>query len=240
MIVGNDSNAERFLMIYRELERALEKRYAEHAMGSFSIIMEYLHDPDSLPYRTELDLCREIRNLLSHNADRDGKAVIQPSDDIIITLREILTHVQRPRLAANYGTPGDRIMFAHPNDLAESIMRSMRHRGFSHVPVRDKNDLIGIFSAESLFAFFDKNGFEAAKRDLRIKDLKDALDFGDNRSEKYMFLPADATLLTVRDAFDKRTKRNNRLAVVFITEDGTRNTKILRMLTPWDVLKDGA
>lgn len=234
-----NSNSERFLMIYRALEGALEKRYAGRRMSSSSVVMEYLHDPDSNPYRTELDLCREIRNLLSHNADKDGRPVVEPSDDIIDTLREIHNHVLRPRAALDYGTPGEKIMFAHPNDLARDVMRSMLRRGFSHVPVRERGRLIGVFSAGSLFMHLEKNGLNAADDDLRIGELKDALDFGDDRNEKYMFLPEDATLLTAKDAFEKRAERNNRLAVVFITRDGTRNSEILGMLTPWDVLKDG-
>lgn len=236
---NDNSRATRFLMLYRALESALEKRYTGHRMSSSSVVMEYLHDPDSMPYRPELDLCREIRNILSHNADQAGGAVVEPSEEILETLQTIHNHIMRPRMAIDYGTPADEIMFAHPNDMALSIMRAMRKKGYSHVPVRDRSGLLGIFSAGSLFMYLENNGFDHISSDLRIGDLEKALDFGDERSEKYMFLPSDATLLTVRDAFVMRNERNNRLAVVFITKDGTRNSEILRMLTPWDVLKNG-
>ena len=68
--------------------------------------------------------------------------------------------------------------------------------------------------------------------------MKQALDIGDARSEKYGFMPPDATLPAVRDAFEKHPARNSRLSAVFITEDGTRDTPILALLTPWDVLRE--
>ena len=70
---GEVPRSERFLTHYRMLEGLLEKRYSGKKMSSGSVVMEYLHDPDSAPCRTELDMCREIRNLLTHNTDGAGE-----------------------------------------------------------------------------------------------------------------------------------------------------------------------
>ena len=73
------TRAERFLRRYRELEGLLEKRYGESTQGS--VVFEYLHTDDSEPYRYELNLIREIRNLLTHNAvDRIGAARLRGCD----------------------------------------------------------------------------------------------------------------------------------------------------------------
>lgn len=234
----NSANAEQFLREYRRLEGLLEKRYVGRKLSSGSVVMEYLRDPDSEPCRTELDLCREIRNLLTHNPEAGGEPVVIPSMAVLESLRGIVEHVQRPRLAAEHGTPGDRILFAHPNDSALDLMRRMARLGYSHVPVRDRTGLLGVFSAGSLFVFLGRKGLDGVDDDLRVGDLKGALGFNDERSERYQFLPADATLLTVRDAFEKHDERNHRLAAVFVTEDGTPAGRILSMLTPWDVLRD--
>lgn len=230
--------SERFLKLYRMLEGVLEKRYSGRKMSSGSVVMEYLHDPDSAPCRTDLDMCREIRNLLSHNTDDDGESVVEPSEAVVETLAQIVEYVQRPRLAKDYGTPGDKILFAHPNDAALGVMRHMMRMGYSHVPVRDRTGLVGVFSAASLMRYVGDAGFEGLHDSLRIGELKNALDFDDARSEKYEFFDRDATLTTVREAFERRRERNSRLAVAFITEDGTQHTDVLAMLTSWDVLKD--
>lgn len=233
------SRSEAFLVLYRRLEGLLEKRYAGVETAAGNIVKEYLRDPDSEPYRADLDLCREVRNILSHNIDEAGTPVVEPSEGILERLKGIIAHVRSPQMAIDHGTRAEDIMFAHPNDRVINIMRHMLKMGYSHVPVADKRGLVGVFSAGSLLMYATGRGLSELKDELRIGDLKSAIDFGDARSERYMFLKPNATLLTVRDAFEKRAERNNRLAVVFLTEDGTRKTNVVAMLTPWDVLKDG-
>lgn len=233
-----DLRSEQFLKLFRMLEGLLEKRYAGKRTSSGSVVMEYLRDADSAPVRTDLDMCREIRNLLSHNADDDGEPVVEPSEAVVDMLRCIVDYVQRPRLAVDYGTPGEKILFAHPNDEALGVMRHMMRMGYSHVPVRDRSGLVGVFSSGSLMRYVGEEGFEALHDSLRIGELKNALDISDERSEKYLFFDPGATLNAVREAFEKKRDRNSRVAVAFITEDGTQHTPVLAMLTPWDVIKD--
>ena len=233
-----EARSEQFLKLYRMLEGLLERRYSNKRTSAGSVVMEYLHDPDSVPCRSDLDMCREIRNLLAHNADDAGEPVIEPSQGVLRLLQGIVDYVQRPRLAVDYGTPGDRIMFAHPNDCALDVMRHMMRMGYSHVPVRDKTGLLGVFSAASLMSYIGGEGFEGLHDSLRIGDLKRALSIDDERSDKYLIFNEGATLNAVRAAFERRQERNRRLAVVFITEDGQQHSRVLAMLTPWDVLKD--
>lgn len=230
--------SEQFLKQYRILEGLLEKRYTGKKLSSSSVVMEYLRDADSAPCRTDLDMCREIRNLLSHNTDDAGEAVIEPSEGVVRLLKDIVEYVQRPRLAVDYGTPGDGIMFAHPNDSALDVMRHMLRMGYSHVPVRDKTGLVGVFSAGSLMSYIAEKGLDSQEDTLRIGDMKNALAINDSRADKYLFMDRNTTLTAVREAFERRHERNRRLAVVFITEDGEQYSPVLAMLTPWDVLKD--
>ena len=82
------SRAETFLQKYRILEGLLEKRYDGRKTGGPSVVYEYIRDEDSEPVRVDLDLLREIRNLLSHNACDDGNAVVEPS----LVLDEFVYH----------------------------------------------------------------------------------------------------------------------------------------------------
>ena len=40
----------------------------------------------------------------------------------------------------------------------------------------------------------------------------------------------------MRDAFERASERDSRLAAVFITENGKLDEPLMGMLTPWDVL----
>ena len=238
MAEGGLTRAEAFLAAYRRLEGLLEKRYAGRDTASGSVVKEYLRDPDSEPMRTDIDLCREVRNILSHNIDVDGGAVVEPSEGMLRRMEAIIEHVKKPRLAIGCGTPAEKILFAHPNDLAINVMRHMIRMGYSHVPVTDRGGLAGVFSSDSLMAYAAKRGLSQVRDELRIGDMRETISLGDERSERFLFLPGNATLLNVRAAFERRRERNHRLAVVFLTEDGSRTGKVLAMLTAWDVMRD--
>ena len=225
--------------MYRVLEGVLEKRMEGRRQGA-SVVMDYLKDEDAEPYRSQLNLCREIRNLLSHNADESGEPVIEPSEAVLASLQEILDYVSAPRCAIECGTPQERILCAHSNDLAIEVMHRMSRQGFSHVPVLEKGKLTGVFSVGSLFSYLERLGLDAVDNSTRIGQLKDALDLDSHGSEKYRFMPRNATIQQVRAAFEERPGRNSRLSAVFITENGSRDEPLLAMLTPWDALKDSA
>ena len=87
-------NSEAFLQKYRILEGLLEKRYDGEKLSGPSVVMEYIRDEDSEPVRVDLDLLREIRNILSHNACQDGAAVVEPSDEMLERLERIIAYVQ--------------------------------------------------------------------------------------------------------------------------------------------------
>lgn len=224
-------------MLYRTLEGLLERRYVGKKLTTPSVVMEYLRDADSAPCRTELDMCREIRNLLSHNADAAGEPVVEPSAAVLDTLQNIVEYVKRPLLAVECGTPEGEILYTHPNDCALDVMRHMARMGFSHVPVRDKTGLLGVLSAAGVMRYVNRVGFEGLRDDLRVGDMLKCLAFSDDYGEKYAFFGRDATLTTVRAAFERKAARNSRVVAAFITESGDPHARLLAMLTPWDLLR---
>lgn len=54
--------------------------------------------------------------------------------------------------------------------------------------------------------------------------------------ENYEFVSKDATYITVRKKFEHVKGKNKRVSVIFITETGSPEERLLGMLTPWDVL----
>lgn len=237
--MGKHSRAEAFLKMYRILEGILEKRYAGKRQGS-SVVMEYIRDDDSEPYRHELNVCREIRNLLSHNADDEGEPLVEPSEAVLVSLQEILEHVSSPRLAVEYGTPREKILWVNPNDLVIDVMHRMSKHGFSHVPVMERGNIVGVFSVGSLFACLERQGLESLRSNARISQIREAIGWDRRGAEKYLFMPEDTTIYQVRAAFEERSERNSRLSAVFLTKTGVQDEPLIAMLTPWDVLKDSS
>ena len=182
----------------------------------------------------DLDLLREIRNILSHNAGEGGQAVVEPSQEMLDRLDAIIEYVRRPRLAVHYGTPASRIFSAHMNDRVLHVMRSMQKNGYSHVPVEERGGIAAILSIKSIFDFIASSGAGCLDEGTRISQLGEHIRI----NRRYLFLTEEATLMEVRNAFNQRIERNGRLSAVFITKGGMPGGELVCMLTPWDVLSN--
>ena len=228
--------AERFLQLYRVLEDALGEKYSGRTMRHASVVMEYLSDPESEPIREKLDLMREMRNVLSHNADIDGQMVFEPSEGVLKAMEEIVEYVKRPPLAIHCATPVDRLFCAGYKELALNIMRAMEKRGFSHVPILEKGRLVGVFSVRTVFSKMVRDPDFDIRSDTTLEDFRMLLPIEAHRGEKYGFMAADTSLYEARQVFTAFPAPNRRLAALFLTEHGDEDEPILGMLTPWDVM----
>jgi len=231
-------NSEIFLQKYRVLEGLLEKYYEGRKVSSSSVVIEYIRDDDSEPVRVDLDLLREIRNILSHNAGSNGAPVVEPSAEMLDRLDAIIEYVRRPRMAAAFGTPSDQIFSAHPNDNIFSIMRTMHKRGFSHAPVRQQGAVVGVFSTRCVFDYLAEHGFDSLDDSSRIAELQDYYRLDRHMGDRYKFVPENTSIISVRNDFRSQKEKNRRLSTVFVTRNGTPQEDLICMLTPWDVLSN--
>lgn len=229
-------NSEIFLQKYRVLEGLLEKRYEGRRISSSSVIIEYIREDDSEPVRVDLDLLREIRNILSHNAGSDGAPVVEPSSEMLRRLDEIIEYVSRPRRAVAFGTPAEHIFSAHPNDNVFDVMRTMRKRGFSHAPVREKNGVIGVFSTRCVFEYLADHGLDSLNASSRVEELEEYYRLDRGTGDRYEFVPAHTSIIRVRNDFRMQKEQNRRLSAVFVTQNGSPQEELICMLTPWNVL----
>lgn len=228
--------ADTFLSMYRVLEGILDKKYASLGRKINSVVMEYIQDAESEPVRAQLNVCREIRNLLTHNADGRGGHLVEPSQAVLDSLYEVIAYVQKPQPAMLFATKAGSILRASPNDRALEIMRRMDKHGFSHVPVMDDGRIMGVFSVGSVFA--QVLAGRVIEEDTRIREMGELLKMENHRSGRFMIMGPEVSYLDVRAEFEKHADRNNRLAAVFITSTGCQNGELLGMLTPWDVMGD--
>lgn len=228
--------AETFLSMYRVLEGLLGEKYADRDRKSQSVVMQYIQDAESEPVRRQLDVCREVRNLLTHNADDSGAPIVEPSQALLDQLYEIIKYVETPHSAMLYATKAENILRAHPNDRALDIMRRMDKHGFSHVPVLDDGRIVGVFSTSAVFARALSGA--CIGPDTRIHEFGPLLSLSKSRGGRYHIMDTRATYLDARTEFEKECGRNSRLAVIFITDTGDDSGVLMGMLTPWDVMRD--
>ena len=82
---------ELFLNTYRDLEELLCAKY-----GMRSGAVQEFVAREGKRYSEDLNLCRDIRNLLSHHAEVDGSDAVIPSEAVQHRLEEILAFAKDP------------------------------------------------------------------------------------------------------------------------------------------------
>ena len=219
------------------LEEELTRKYhCDEKSGS--PVVRFLSEKESKPYREKLNMCREIRNFLSHHSELDREPLVEPSVGIVRFLQEVTDYLQRPPLALSYATQFADILKASPKNKVITVMKKMQKSGFSHVPVLDGSVMIGIFSIGTFFSYALKNNLTALNDNMLIEDFQELLPPDRHENERFLFLPPETTLFDVKNEFEKRSQRSKRLAVIFITDNGSIGGRIEGMLTPWDVVNE--
>lgn len=226
---------QQFLNLYKTLEEELAAKYESGNRKFGSAVYEFMNSKEGQDYRDELDLCREIRNILSHRADMDGEPVIEPAQALIDVLTEVIQYVRRPPLAMDYATEAETLLKTDLKRNVYELMEIMDRRGFSHVPVMENGIMTGVFSVSTIFSFQLANPQKTLDPQAVVGDLKEFLPIRCHCSENFRFMDREATYLDAREAFDK-TVKGKRMAAIFITRTGTQEGKLLGMVTPWDIL----
>lgn len=234
MTEQEESRIAAFLDLYKQVEEALEEKYQGERRRHSSVVMEFLRDEESEPVRDKLDICREIRNLLTHNANLNGEPVAIPSVSVVQAMEEALDFIKRPPLALDYATRGDQMMKAELGQRVLKLMALMDQNGYSHIPVMREGIFCGVFSAGAVFRYQLRSG-KSLTPETTLRDLGKYLEIGEHM-ENYEFVSRKETYFSVRRTFEKVKGKNRRVSVVFITENGRQGERLLGMLTPWDVL----
>ncbi len=228
--------ADMFLDKYRELEEELMKKYGGDEKAFGSPIVRFINDKESKDYRDQLNLCREIRNFLSHHSEFDGERIIQPSESLIRFLEKVTDYLRRPPMALEFATLYADILKTTLSQKAQTVMKKMERQGFSHVPVIDTGECIGVFSVSTIFTYALANGMTSIQDDMTVGDFAEFLPFNKHSTERFSFMHKDATLYDVCNEFEKKQRAGKRLAAVFITDNGSSKGRILGMLTSHDVI----
>lgn len=227
--------SDEFLNLYKTLEELLAEKYGEKTRFG-SVVVQFMNDSEGKQFKDKLNLCREIRNLLSHHPEIDGESIVEPSQAMIDILNDVIAYVKRPPLALDFATPYKNLLKVSPHQKVIPVMKKMERRGFSHVPVIDGDRFVGVFSIGTIFMYISANQPLAVDYDMDIGDFDEFLPLDAHTTERFCFMPQTATVIDLKAAFEQPAQRSRRLAAIFITASGSKNDPLLGMITPWDVL----
>ncbi|HAQ55896.1 MAG TPA: hypothetical protein DCR44_00590 [Acholeplasmatales bacterium] len=228
-------NNDKFERLYNELEDLLRIKYHLDPTGS----SVYFHENrvGGLVAKNLRSL-RELRNFVVHDKRTDTIQACLVTDEAIRFLEKTLDSLQRPKRAIDVCVTKDKILFAWLTSPVQPLLQAMLQRNISHVPVlREDGTMFGVFSGTTMFA----KGASAAPfligPKTTMKDFELHLPISAH-AEKYVFVNRDTPIEDLIMYFGETPKDGKKTKMLFVTEHGKPEERILGLITPWNILDD--
>lgn len=233
----NDTLSTEFLNIYNEIDEYMRNKLNKGYGISHTDLIDDLSNIDYVIYanRRKLKQYAKLRNAIVHDSKKNANPIAEPHPIIVGEYKKILDHLKNPPNALSIAVPGDKILTADINDRAIDIINIMNEKCFTHIPVFDKGNFVGVFSENTLFTYLAKNEAITLDSDTTLNKFKDILGIDKHDTEQFEFISKNKCIYEVEELFRKYLSSQKRLAVVFITENGEQNEKLLGLITAWDV-----
>ena len=226
------------ISIFRELCNKFEdlvriKYKVKDEEGAFYIL---LNQKEYKKFEKDINLIRKIRNLLSHGECKiEGKTAIEINENIIEKLKEIISLLENPPLVTSrYITE---MFVVDLEEKLEKLIKIMNEKKISHVPVLDKDKkLVGVFSENTIFSKLSEDEIIEIGKEYKVKDYEKYIKLENHSSEYFDFIKRNEELASAQNLFNKSIKKDKKLVMLFVTENGKKTEKILGIITPWDLL----
>lgn len=235
----NKSNAEKFIVIYNELDRYMRTYLDEDDRIGHTDLIKRMAKRNKVfaKHKDDLILFARLRNSIIHNPyNRDIDPIAEPHDRIVENYKEIRDKLLNPPTALDtIAVKGKNVYSVTTDEFAFDVMNVMRDNNYTHVPVIDGDFIIGVFSESTVFSYMVANEEMPINRNTKIEVFKEFIPLDKHVSEFFSFVNKDTLVVEIEEIFQRKFSGKKRLSVIFITETGNVKEKILGLITPWDV-----
>lgn len=227
------NKTEVFLDKYRHLENVIK---TEFHLGKNESAMNYLiRQKPFREYENELDLCRETRNLLSHNPKLNGEYALTPSDELIAFMDKIIDKIENPLRAKDVMVPKNALCYRHMNASVREAMIALRENSYKYIPILEEGVLAGVFGAKTMLDILINEESGGIEKDATFADVKDyvALENADKGSIR--FVPQDMLISDIGSMYRKSSEHKERINLIFVTANGKVTERVLGIITAWEI-----
>ncbi|MBR5514958.1 MAG: CBS domain-containing protein [Clostridia bacterium] len=229
------TNAELFLEKYKQLEEAVRTAYNLRNEDSVSF---YLTNHNKYrDYVDEIKYCKEVRNLLSHKKKISNSFAVEPNDNMISFIDELIEKVKNRRKCCEIQVKLSDVYWQRCDSLVKDCVEVMHKTGYGHVPILDnKGSVAGVFGINSLFSYIADNGASALNENLKFSDILEYLALDTRKSRKIIFVKADLYADELEKQIEKAFKKGERIVLALVTQNGDPKGKLQGIITPWEII----
>lgn len=236
------TNAYRFIRAYNELDYFMDQKLQrDQRFNSYyqRIIELSKREATFRKHKPILHSFGELRNAIVHDFGRDHMDIIaEPHLRQVELFERILREVMDPpRALETIAVKFKDLYTASPEAPVLEVMKTMTREGFSYVPVMEEGRMLGVFSDDSVFQYVRDHSVVDFGREFRLKHLAEYTAVEAHQNEFFQFASRRETVADLEERLKKTSLTGKRLEVVFLTENGKPEEKLLGMVTVWDLAK---
>ena len=222
-----ENNAEILFSLFKQIEDYISNIVNEN--GNFNELVSKACKimPHIKEYGPELNDLSLIRTLIAHK-NRDHLILIP--EETINRAKEILNYIRNPPTV--FDIFEKEVYFCNSNDLLIEVLRVMKEKTFTHVPVYSNKGFIGILSEASI-ANWLSDSKELNMQNIKVKELNNFLNNQPN--EYFDFVNKNEDAYKIKERFLNEVKGHKRIGSIFITQNGKNDEKLLGVITAWDL-----
>ncbi|MBR3319995.1 CBS domain-containing protein [Candidatus Saccharibacteria bacterium] len=225
-------NIEHFIELYKELEAAVRITYKIDKKDS---VAHYLTQQDKFSkYKEDILLCSDTRNLIQHGRTVNNDFIVQPTDQMIKFITSLISKVKNRQKCSDIMIKiGDVYRGSMQGSVSESI-DIMKEKAYTHVPILENRKVIGVFDENSLFCFVSDGN--SVSDSLTFESIKKYLGLNNRECEGFLFAKKNEYVDEIEESMNAAFKKQKRIGMVFVTDTGDEDGKLLGILTPWDII----
>lgn len=231
------NNNDLFLDLYNKLDSLLRTYYNDNNLDN-SMINRRINElkksnrNENRLRGIKLNDIRNVRNILAHSMKNNGNDLFEVNNDLIDFLDGEIKAISNNKRAYEIMTPFDSIYYCElSSDIKETLI-NMRHLGHSTIPVLKDKKVIGIFNNDVIINALIDSNFKTSLSMLKLNISLDSIS-----AFYYDFISKNEPLANIEEMFEVK-KDNKKLSLLFVTENGNQNERLLGIITLYDVLNN--
>lgn len=230
-----DEQTSEFISKFQKLEKLLKQITNSSNETRFSDTLKKASD-SNVYINNNYSLIEDLyalRNVFSHR--ERGKYVAKINLFVIKKLDGLISALENPRTVISKFKKS--IFQATTTSFIPSVMGTMKEEVYTHVPVWQKKEFIGVFSYTSFFEWLaDRQQIEDREITFTKKLIGDInRKYLNSPCVNYQFVSEPTNIYTIPPIFEKATSQKKRLDCILITPNGTKGEKITGIITSWDL-----
>ena len=227
------NRTEEFLDKYKQMEVLVRNEYN---LGNNDSVMNFLISNNEFKsLENELDLCRDTRNLLSHNPKINGEYAVYPSEEMIKLLDKVIQKVTQPIKASNIMVKKSELCFMGMEDKVLVAMATMKEHSYKYIPILADGVLVGMFSAKTVLEIMVNEGADIFKGDITFEGIKNYISIENVSSKTFAFVGNSTLLSEIKEIFKDDVDNKERINIIFVTQHGKKDEKLLGIITAWEI-----